>query len=568
MPPPAKIISLLMTETDDELRSAFFSLKNRRQVAALLHVSPQQLTYHIFIAPIDRRYKKFQIGKSSGGVRDICAPATALKIIQRKLCQVLQAVYNPRNPVHGFVEKRNVLSNASVHLGAKFVLNIDLENYFPSINFGRVRGTFMAKPYSLPSDVATVLSQICCFENSLPQGAPTSPVVSNMVCARLDAHLQSLATRFNCLYTRYADDITFSTKASVFPAALARNVTTPAGAETVVGTELQRIVASNGFCLNSKKTRLHGRSRRQEVTGVTINEFPNVQRTYLNQVRAMLHAWKKFGLEHAASEFANCYQAKDHNPTSSPPSFSRVIKGKLDFLTLIRGKDDSVSIRLLRQYSKLNPSYRFTATIGPRTNVELAFEAVWVLEALEDEGCELFTEQGTAFFLAGVGLVTCAHVLTPKTMAIRPVEPHKRYPINVIATDSHVDLAVVSVPGIDHEIDLLARKPETLHQSDPVFVLGFPHYCPGNQCAIKEGAITAFQMVSGIRRILVDAHIIAGNSGGPVLDANNRVIGVAAKGAFSEDGAAATSKHEVIPIDALKHLGFAQFGDAVSAVNA
>jgi RNA-directed DNA polymerase len=557
---PSNRNTLALTDPPAELRKRFLALKTRLDVALFLNVSVQQLTYHLFVVKDTERYAKFKIAKKSGGIREICSPATALKLIQKKLNQGLHCVYEPRNAVHGFVMSsnseapRSIVSNARMHVGAKFILNIDLKDFFPSINFGRVRGMFIGKPYGIDPEAATVLAQICCFENGLPQGAPTSPTVSNMICAKLDADLQRLAQRYNCLYSRYADDLTFSTRASSFPKSIGRVVTREAGSETVVGGELETAVNGNGFQINPLKTRLQTRIRRQEVTGLTVNQFPNVKRRYINQIRAMLHAWREFGLELAEADFHNRHDRKHRNPNSQPPSFRRVVKGKLDFLTMVRGKEDSVCIRLLRQYAQLETSFTFTSVVGPNTSIELVKDAVWILETLVGSGASMVAEQGTGFFLAGVGLVTCAHVLHPETRAVRAHEPTKAYPVNVVAQDEYLDLAVLDIPGVHHDIELPCGDPAALRQSQAIRVLGFPNYAPGNQCSIRNGEVTAFRISSAIRRILVDAHIIAGNSGGPVLDARNRVIGVAAKGAASEDEAAETDKHEVIPIDALKHL--------------
>lgn len=557
---PTKRKTLALTDPPGELKKKFLGLKTRSDVAAFLDVSLQQLTYHLFVVKDANRYTKFNIAKRSGGSREIRSPATALKIIQKKLNQALQCVYEPRHSVHGFVSSsglsapRNIVSNARLHVGAEFVLNIDLKDFFPSINFGRVRGMFIARPYGLDPEAATVLAQICCFENGLPQGAPTSPVVSNMICARLDADLQKLAQRYNCLYSRYADDLTFSTHANSFPKSLARIVARPVGPETVAGGEVEKAVLGNGFQLNPLKTRLQTKSRRQEVTGLTVNQFPNVKRQYINQVRAMLHAWRQFGLDLAEADFHKRYDKKHRNPKSPPPSFKRVVKGKLDFLTMVRGKSDSVCIRLLREYARLETTFKFTSVAGPNTSAELIKDAVWVLQALSGSGPNMVTEQGTAFFLAGVGLVTCAHVLHPQTRAIRPQESHIEFDINIVAVDRHLDLAVLEIPGVHHDIELPFGEPASLRQSEPIKLLGFPNYAPGNQCALRNGEVTAFRTVSAIRRILIDANIISGNSGGPVLDAKNRVVGVAVKGAASEADARKTDKHEVIPIDALRFL--------------
>lgn len=543
--------------TDDQLKVGFLALANRTDVAALLDLPLKQLTYHLFTLKGERRYRKFEIKKRSGGVREICAPATALKIIQRKLNQALQAVYEPRNPAHGFVRDRSVVTNAKAHLGARFVLNIDLQDFFPSINFGRVRGMFMAKPYSLPAEAATVLAQICCSENRLPQGAPTSPVISNMVCARLDAEMRRLAERYACQYTRYADDITFSTKKTTFPKSIARTAETATGSETILGGELQKVIDDNGFSVNPLKTRLQTQLKRQAVTGLTINEFVNVSRRYINQVRAMLHAWEKHGLPLAELEFQRRYDKKSRNPSAPSARFKRVLRGKLDFLTMVRGVDDSVCIRFLRWYARLDPQYKFMARVRPDTNPALAKDAVWVLEDLSGEGDAMSAMQGTGFFLEKVGFVTCAHVVnsgSSEIIAFRASEPHKQYRVKIVSKNDDLDLAILDIVGADHDIELVAGDPNEVRHLAKIRLLGFPNYAPGQECSVRNGEVISFRPVSGIRRMLIDANIISGNSGGPVLDENSRVLGIAAKGAGSEIAANATDKHEVIPVDALKHL--------------
>jgi RNA-directed DNA polymerase len=151
---------------------------------------------------------------------------------------------------------------------------VDLKDFFPSITFRRVRGLFEAKPYQLDHSVATVLARICCHKNSLPQGAPTSPIISNMICARMDSQLRQLAVRHRCAYTRYADDLTFSTSTRNFPEALAEIVSTETGNKLKIGVENNHKIKLNGFEINQQKTRLQTSDKRQVVTGLTVNRFP------------------------------------------------------------------------------------------------------------------------------------------------------------------------------------------------------------------------------------------------------------------------------------------------------
>jgi RNA-directed DNA polymerase len=268
--------SLKLALPETELRVKFFALRTRQDIADLLEVSDYQLRYCLYISSPQRRYKSFQIPKKSGATRQITAPASSLKIIQRKLNQVLQAVYRPKSCTHGFVRQKNILTNAREHVRRRFVLNIDLEDFFASINFGRVRGMFMSPPYKLNPRVATVLAQICCFSNELPQGAPTSPVVSNMICAKMDDQLRAVARKYRCLYTRYADHMTFSTYQFRFPEALAKYNDNIGTLEP--GNDVVAVIQANGFKINQSKIKLQTMARRQQVTGLTVNRIVNIRR--------------------------------------------------------------------------------------------------------------------------------------------------------------------------------------------------------------------------------------------------------------------------------------------------
>ena len=346
-------MSLKLTASKEELREAFFALQTRQDIARLLDVPDKQLVYHLYIESPHRRYAAFQIPKKTGGTRDILAPVSGLKIIQQKLNQALQAVYDPKPSVHGFVEGRNIVSNARLHARQRHIFNIDLRNFFPTINFGRVRGLFMAQPYNRNDAVATVLAQICCFNNQLPQGAPTSPVVSNMLCAKMDTQLQRLARKYRCTYTRYADDLTFSTPRLQFPKPIMTMSGETGPAE--VGDELASIIRSNGFEINEKKVRLLGRGRRQEVTGLVTNRFPNVPRRYVREIRAILHALETYGLDATEDTYRKNFAPKHLGPRRQQPSFKKVIDGRIEFLGMVRGKSDPMYLRFREKLGNLIP---------------------------------------------------------------------------------------------------------------------------------------------------------------------------------------------------------------------
>lgn len=272
-------------------------------LAGVLGYSAASLAYILYKGPTGGRYSSFNIPKRSGGVRQIHAPDERLRALQQRLAATLEEcnaeITNKRGfPdafVHGFERGRSIMTNAWQHKKRRFVLNIDLEDFFPSINFGRVRGFFMKnRNFELHPKVATAIAQIACFQNSLPQGAPSSPIISNLVAHVLDVRLGRLAAAAKCTYTRYADDLTFSTNQKEFPAALAYEAPdTPGG--WVLSAALLSEVCRSGFSVHPKKTRMQCRPSQQIVTGLAVNEKVNVRAAYYRAARAMCDALFKNG---------------------------------------------------------------------------------------------------------------------------------------------------------------------------------------------------------------------------------------------------------------------------------
>lgn len=356
----------------NDIVAAFHNLDTPKTISKLLGFEPAFLKYLLYIVPEDKRYIHFEIPKRTKGTRKISAPIPPLKEVQQRLNIVLQAVYEPKPMVHGFTLARSIVTNAKLHAHRQFVFNIDLEDFFPSINFGRVRGMFMARPYNCAPSVATVLAQICCWKDELPQGAPTSPVISNMLCARLDSELQRLAAAQEWVYTRYADDLSFSTfeapwtmdmvylqdrHKNPLPVALASNIQKRDQLRAHPGDHLARVIRSNGFEINRKKVHLQVNWQRQVVTGLVINRFPNVSRKYVRQIRAMLHAWEKFGHEAAEKEYYKEYANKHRHASKPRAPFRQVVRGKIQFLGMVRGKTNEIYIRYWNHLVKLSPDF-------------------------------------------------------------------------------------------------------------------------------------------------------------------------------------------------------------------
>jgi len=364
-----------------------------------------------------------------------------------------------------------------------------------------------------------------------------------MICSSLDQQLKSLARKYKCRYSRYADDITISTNRSIFPEAIAKQDSSPYHIKATAGDELESLVAGCGFRINPAKTRLMNNRARQEVTGLTVNDFPNVNRKFIRQIRAMLYAWEKHGLPNAATEFFNQYDRLRRSPPDVESLFKKVVKGKLDYLSMVRGQADPIFIK----YAKKARTLDDTLFKHGLDDLEVLEKSVFIIESNDKA-------QGTGFLLEGVGIVTCAHVVGTENVAIHISDPATNIPLNLLHKNDDIDLAILRMA--DHSFDSLIPNTTTTKLHQKVLVAGYPNYALGHQTYFAWGNITTHRMVSAIRRFLVSAPIAAGNSGGPVLDENLRVLGVAVTGAdeFANGIESQMEKYGVIPIDALNHL--------------
>ncbi|MXP09830.1 retron Ec67 family RNA-directed DNA polymerase/endonuclease [Pseudoblastomonas halimionae] len=275
---------------------------DRKDLARLLGFKPKALSYILYQRTPCQNYRTFKIPKRKGGERVIDAPNPELLFLQKRasnllqdcLDEIVQDEGHKRTIHHGFQRKKSIITNARVHRARKFVFNVDLTDFFPSVNFGRILGFFQKnRHFTLEREVAVTLAQICCYDGQLPQGAPTSPVVSNLICQPLDIRLSRLAEKFGCSYSRYADDITFSTSTRKFPRAISRK--SLISSKWYSGRILKKEIKSAGFAINPKKTRMQYAQSRQTVTGLIVNDKINVPADYTRLCRAMVDAYVKSG---------------------------------------------------------------------------------------------------------------------------------------------------------------------------------------------------------------------------------------------------------------------------------
>jgi RNA-directed DNA polymerase len=341
------------------LRLSGRPLQSAEDVAAFFAVPLAQLLWTLYRAPADERYRHFEIPKRSGGMRQIHAPIGLVRGLQDRLHLELKQLYRAHPNAHGFIDGRSVASNAADHAGKRWVLNVDLEDFFPSINFGRVRGLLMRPPFELGLAAAAMCAQIATYRNGLPQGAPTSPVLSNFIAATLDRRLLRLAREHKLTYSRYADDITFSTDLPQFPPSIAVHEQIEGGGFRVAaGEALEQTIRACGFSINAKKVRIQGRGVHQSVTGLCVNTRVNIERQRVRRIRAMLHAWEKFGRAQAGAEHMDKYRSPGRRPRHDDHgrAFRNIVYGHLSFVKMVRGPADPVYLKLCSKVLGLDPN--------------------------------------------------------------------------------------------------------------------------------------------------------------------------------------------------------------------
>jgi retron-type reverse transcriptase len=319
-------------------------LSTPADLAMALGITIAQLRWLSFHTDVASRvhYVSFTVPKKSGGVRSLSAPHRSLAAAQQWILANIVDRLPVEPAAHGFVAERSTVTNAQEHVGRDVVVNMDLENFFPSITFPRVRSVFHRVGYS-PA-VASILALLCtecprrqvAFEGKtyhvalgprgLPQGACTSPGLSNQVARRLDRRLGGLAKKLRLTYTRYADDLTFS-----------------GGADFVkrVGylmARVRHISQDERFVINGKKSRVQRRNAAQQVTGLVVNHRIGIRRKELRRLRAILHRARHEGL--------------DKQNREGRPNFRSWLQGKIAYVSMVQ---PGVGARMKAQFDALSP---------------------------------------------------------------------------------------------------------------------------------------------------------------------------------------------------------------------
>ncbi|MFZ6745342.1 reverse transcriptase family protein [Undibacterium sp. JH2W] len=289
------------TNTDKLARYQLPALQKSLDLATAIGIPLAELRFMSFQRKVSQvsHYQRFSIPKKTGGQRFISAPMPRLKRCQYWVLDHILAKVPCHPAAHGFLPQHSILSNALPHVGQAVVINLDLKDFFPSIEYPRVKGVFKSLGYG--DQIATLLGLLCTEQateevrvdtqkyfvagkkRSLPQGAPSSPMITNILCHRLDKRLHAAATKLGFVYTRYADDLTFSSKQKERP---------PVGK---LLWRVKHIIADEGFTLHPDKQHIMRHSQKQEVTGIVVNHSPTIDAKTLHRFRATLHQVEKNG---------------------------------------------------------------------------------------------------------------------------------------------------------------------------------------------------------------------------------------------------------------------------------
>ena len=531
-------------------RESFLQIKSRQDLANYLDVDLKELTFFAFSGrPF---YRHFAILKMDGTTRrTISAPIGKLRTLQKILAETLDMIYEVPNSVHGFVKGNSTVTNALPHVKAKGVLKLDIKDFFPSITASRIHGLFASKPFCFRPEVVDTLTNLVCCNQELPQGAPTSPVLSNMICYRMDKTLLSFARSHMLKYTRYADDLTFS---STSRRAISSIISLDEDGNITVSKDIVKAITGNGFEINIKKTTYMGAETRQTVTGIVVNRKCNFTRKQYRYLRNLFYRWKNQGSEAAAFSYLDHLESPRRNRTFmtedgnfSDTLFRNHIRGVLSYYSMIVSKNNGASEPLQKLWTSY---YDLTNEMVPEMIPE---RSVFQIETTYDyeivgSDTDCFAATGTAFAMNGIGIMTARHCLLPPST--KHINLREGSLVEISSIDRNCSIETEVNNAKDNGVDDWAIFPNfQVSQNQPGLPLADHFDLQRGMAVIAYGFADGEKALRRIEakvserignEIVVDRAFIQGMSGGPVLNARGKVIGMVTKGSgersYDRDG--------------------------------
>lgn len=514
------------------------------ELAVLLGTTYSKLCYTVYKKHTDNLYKEFTIPKKKGGIRKTSSPKPILKNLQSKLKLLLDDLYCPHPSASAFIANRGLIYNTSPHVKKALIFNIDLKSFYGSIHFGRVKGMLISKPYCLRKDTAQLIAHICCYKETIPQGAPTSTTISNMICRRLDRELSLLAKKNHAYYTRYADDLTFS-----FHKIKQNKICDYEDDKWKPSHLLTKIISNNTFNINHTKTRGETSRCRQVVTGLKVNAKVNVDRRYIRTTKAMIHSLS-LGIEPANEYFSSI--RNDENEAK----LETVVSGRINFIGMVKGTECSIYQTLAHKFNNLNIDLKVptrstinsTNQIGNQLKTleyrkqEKLKKCIWVVSFDDIDGIEVEEQltQGTAFMIKGQKLLTCNHTFvkagSPSYCLVHRIHDSSiKYYARIVKADKHKDIALLEIDSKDEVFfdHLEIYFNDDMHAGYKVNLAGFPEYRHGHRdVTVLPSTIIRHEVVSLVKHYSVNSELLGGFSGGPVMNHYNQVVGMVTKGRY------------------------------------
>lgn len=510
----------------------FLDIKSKVDLCNYIDVSERRL--NILLYSKGNKYSKYLKKKKSGGYREICAPINSLKYAQKNISRRLNEVFENQDfskVAHGFICNKSIVTNAKPHLNKKYVVNIDILDFFPSITFRRVLGLFKKNKYiSLNEKLAIMLANLVTYENKLPQGAPSSPVVSNLICHNLDKNFKKLMRDYPDLtITRYADDITLSCNSENTLSKLYSLK------DNCLSSFLTKIVEKNGFKINIKKTRLSKWFEHQEASGLVVNTELNVNKYFFHRVRCITNCIKKYGVIPVIKHY--CDIKKIPFCKENAEKFVEYYKGLFSYLKMVRGFKPPYN----------NLAYKANEILGKNvfdyliSLEEIKKECVFkLIDAIDKNG-----GMGTCFRIKNF-IVTCKHNLFSKNVDAEIITGYNIFldPDNPLAknikpcfiSEEH-DLAFFDSSNIKSPKFLVLSK-QNIESGENINCIGFPMSELDDNVSIAQGKVESTQRFKASSKaeyyeddyFTTDASIRCGNSGGPIINDNNELVGMACIG--------------------------------------
>lgn len=291
-------------------------------------------TFFRMLRYIDREYRTVNIKKKNGGGRTLHTPSPRLKRMQKRILRDILKRLLVSEYATAYKKGAQIYANAAPHVGKQYILKLDITNFFGSISAGQVYSAAFNSGY-FSKQVGVMLTKLCCRDGVLPQGAPTSPALSNLVMKNFDDNIGAWCEKRGIAYTRYCDDMTFSSGLPLYH----------------VYEKAKAMLGEMGLKLNEKKTRFVSNAARQSVTGLTVNEKVAVSRAYKRELRQQVYYYFKYG-----------YDFRQWNREAyTPEKYLRYLQGRVNFVLQIEPNN-----KWFREASAKLSAFQKMKTVGKR----------------------------------------------------------------------------------------------------------------------------------------------------------------------------------------------------------